>query len=203
MFKSSAGIKWYQIPEYNWQIGTIQSYSFKFFSCPTIYLAKKDVLYECFFTHKRANLAIWSRLRATGFIPTSAETFPVSLHVPVGPCSCWRQCPTIVPCCTLARLCLVKKQWGWLCHMGAGEIVPVPCGPVSSFSVLQTQHRSEGCSSQQGTATQESKLVASLSTVLCLTSKKEIHLYFCVPRWLWDFSWGACWIWMNCFWMVH
>lgn len=45
MFKSSAGIKWYQFPEYNWQIGMIQFYFFKSFSSPTTHLAKKDALF--------------------------------------------------------------------------------------------------------------------------------------------------------------
>lgn len=88
---------------------------------------------SAFLTHKRANSAIWSQLRATGFIPTSAETSPVSLHVPVGLCSCWRRCPTAVPCHTLESLCLVRKQWSWLCHMDAGVTLPdsVVLSPVS------------------------------------------------------------------------
>lgn len=59
--------------------------------------------------------------------------------------------------------------------MEAGVTFPVPCGPVFSFSVLQTQHRSEEGSSEQGTTTQESKLMSSLSKVLFLTPKKEIY----------------------------
>lgn len=80
-----------------------------------------------FFTHKRANLAIWSQLRATGLIPTPAETSPVSLHVPVGLCSCWRWCPTAVPCRTLESVLLRSSgARGCWCNIPCALVVLSP-----------------------------------------------------------------------------
>lgn len=117
MFKSSAGIKWYQIPEYNWQLGMIQLY----FSRKTLFLSQYHyptsrkrcaAPFSASLLSKRENLSVWSCLRATGFIPTSADTSPVSLCIPVGLHSCREWCPTTVQCHVSERLHPIQKQQG-------------------------------------------------------------------------------------------
>lgn len=135
---------------------------------------------------ERANLTVGSHLRATGFIPTSAETSLLSWRVPVGLQGCQGWSPATVQCHDMERLCPVWEKWGWLCHVATAVMLPVACGIGSGFSVLQTQHGPEGHSLEQGTAPQESKLMTFRWTPLFPISKKQLYLYFHVLMWLWD-----------------